>query len=75
MSDQNHERETLLNVTGMTCASCARHVDQALRALDGVSTVEVRLREGQVRVTHDDQPATEAMIAAIEEAGYGATLR
>ncbi|MBN8611544.1 MAG: heavy-metal-associated domain-containing protein [Deltaproteobacteria bacterium] len=75
MNDQTTERETLLNVTGMTCASCARHVDQALRALEGVSAVEVRLREGQVRVTHDERPVPEAMIAAVEEAGYAATPR
>jgi len=27
----SHQRETLLNVGGMTCMSCVRHVDTALR--------------------------------------------
>ena len=67
------EHETILNVTGMTCGSCVRHVDQALTKVEGVTRVEVRLREGQVRVQHDPALApVSALIDAIEEAGYEA---
>ncbi len=74
MSD---ERQTLLTVSGMTCMSCVRHVDHALRDLEGVRAVEVRLREGQVLVEHDvASPSAEAMLEALREAGYrGAPVR
>lgn len=62
---------TTLKVRGMTCGSCARHVDEALRALPGVHDVEVRLQGGEVIVCHDPRLAREAALtAAIAEAGY-----
>lgn len=65
------DRETLLNVTGMTCGGCVRHVDHALRELAGVSAVEVRLCEGEVVVKHDPEKASVAtMLEALREAGY-----
>lgn len=65
------DRVTLLNVSGMTCGSCVRHVDRALRALAGVRDVEVRLREGRVQVKHDPSGAPAAsMIGALRAAGY-----
>ncbi len=67
----SNERETLLKVTGMTCGNCVRHVDHALRDLEGVSAVEVRLREGEVVVKHDAEKArVEALLEALREAGY-----
>lgn len=67
---------TVLNVSGMSCPSCVRHVHAALSALDGVSGVQVRLHEGKVLVKHDGRAAIEAMIAALDEAGYaGAPAR
>ncbi len=67
----NHERETLMNVTGMTCRSCVSHVDRALRAIDGVQAVQVHLQDGTARVAHDPRRApVEALIGALREAGY-----
>jgi len=69
----NGKMESLLDVEGMSCASCVRHVEAALRDLDGIGAIEVRLEEGKVRVQHDPELATRArMIRAIEEAGYAA---
>ena len=65
--------ETLLDVSGMSCGSCVRHVNTALRKLAGVSNVDVRLNEGRVLVEHDtDNPTFEAMAEALEDAGYDA---
>lgn len=70
----SHERETLMNVTGMTCRSCVSHVDRALRGLDGVQAVQVRLQDGTARVTHDArQTPVATLIEAVREAGYDAT--
>ncbi len=67
------KKETILNVTGMTCGSCVRHVDQSLAKIEGVKQIEVRLREGQVRVQHDPALApVSTLIDAIQEAGYEA---
>jgi copper chaperone len=65
------KQTTTLMVDGMTCPSCARHVDTALRRLEGVEAVEVRVRERRVSVVHAGQD-TEAFIEALAEAGYPA---
>ena len=67
------QQQTVLNVEGMTCHSCIRHVESALRDLEGVRGVEVRLQENKAIVDHDGQePSTAAMVEALREAGYGA---
>lgn len=68
-------RETVLRVEGMSCSSCVRHIDTALRGLGGVDAVEVQLREGRVVVKHDAAAApVSAMIAALQKAGYDSAL-
>ncbi|WP_437674806.1 heavy-metal-associated domain-containing protein [Sorangium sp. So ce131] len=64
-------KETLLQVDGMSCPSCIRHINSALRELDGVDKVDVRLREGTVVVRHDPESAPAAALAeAVRRAGY-----
>lgn len=65
------ENETLLAVEGMTCHSCVAHVTRALRDVDGVTHVDVRLAEGRVRVRHT--AAVPHLVEALAEAGYPAT--
>ena len=72
----SQSRETVLTVRGMSCASCVRHVDQALKQLDGVADVEVHLREGKVHVWHDAARApAAALLEAVTAAGYEASAR
>lgn len=60
-----------LTIEGMTCGSCARHVQTALRGVPGVQAVAVRLAEGRADVTYDPAAATpDAMRAAVRAAGY-----
>jgi Cu+-exporting ATPase len=55
----------------MTCASCVRHVEQALTGVDGVLSADVNLITRQAHVTFDPARATrEAMATAITSAGY-----
>ena len=71
----NGHSNIVLSVSGMTCASCVRHVDRALRDLEGVSAVTVRMREGKVAVSHDPSEApVETLIEALREAGYDGAL-
>ncbi len=59
-----------LGVTGMTCASCVRRVEKAIRAVPGVQDVAVNLATERVRVEGAPDPA--AVAAAVERAGYQA---
>ncbi|MBW7926733.1 MAG: heavy-metal-associated domain-containing protein [Fimbriimonadaceae bacterium] len=63
---------TLYNVTGMSCQNCVRHVREAIAALPGVLSVEVDLASGSARVEHTELDDA-ALIAALEDEGYGAT--
>ena len=64
---------TTLRITGMTCNGCVRHVDKALRAVPGVTAVEVSLPEQPAKVVHDPERSPLAgLIAAVEGAGYAA---
>jgi copper chaperone len=66
--------ETLLDVEGMSCASCVRHIQRALDVLEGVQQVEVRLREGQVRVQHGLHVVSDKLIEVLAAAGYPSQL-
>ncbi|MCL1869047.1 MAG: heavy metal translocating P-type ATPase [Promicromonosporaceae bacterium] len=73
MSTPTALREVDLAVTGMTCASCVARVERKLQKLPGVvATVNLPLESAHVVLTepHDD----DALIAAVEAAGYGATI-
>lgn len=69
----SNQRETTFDVVGMSCGSCARRVDRALRELDGVTDVLVSLREGKALVKHEERSSIDAMVEAVRDAGYSAT--
>ena len=57
----------------MTCAACAAHVEKAAGAVDGVSSAAVNLMLGTLVCSYDrDKASPQAIIAAVEAAGYGA---
>lgn len=74
MSTKKDERETTLRVAGMTCGSCGGRVERALRAIAGVTGVQVHVADGLARVTHDGV-SDEALCAAVASAGYEASPR
>jgi Cu+-exporting ATPase len=57
----------------MTCASCANRVEKRLNALDGVSAT-VNFATEKASVAYDDAVAPEQLVAAVESAGYQASL-
>ena len=64
--------ELIFGVTGMTCASCVRRVEKALKKVDGVADASVNLATEKARVAFDSTSTnTLALKAAIEKAGYG----
>lgn len=64
---------TELGITGMSCASCAAHVADALRGVDGVEDAAVNLATERARVTHRASLDIHALIQAVEGAGYEAS--
>jgi Cu+-exporting ATPase len=62
-----------LQIEGMTCASCAARIENVLRKVPNVARAEVNLASEQVRVSGwRGTLETDALIAAIERAGYRA---
>ena len=61
------------DVTGMSCAACSARVEKVVRNVDGVTDVAVNLLTNSMNVEgHADSGA---IIAAVIEAGYGASLK
>jgi Cu+-exporting ATPase len=63
--------EVRLDLEGMTCASCAARIEKKLNALDGVEA-SVNLATEQATVRSDPTVAVDALISAVQSAGYGA---
>jgi copper ion binding protein len=61
---------TVITVTGMTCSHCVHAVQAEIGKLAGVSDVAVDLDTGSVTVSGDPLPGTDALRAAVDEAGY-----
>ena len=71
---QHFTSETALDVSGMSCASCVARVEKALRAVPGVAEASVNLATERATVYSSGAPvATEALLAAVEKAGYSAS--
>ena len=67
-------REKTLQIEGMTCAGCSQAVERALSRVPGVETATVNLLTGEARVRHTDPVSTEALLTAVDAAGYKAAL-
>ncbi len=63
----------IINVEGMMCPRCQAHVQKALEAVEGVSSVEVNLEAKTAAVTLAAEVADAVLTAAVTEAGYEVT--
>ena len=62
-------------VSGMTCTACSAHVEKAVCRVPGVQKVNVSLMTNSMQVDYDQtQTSPDAIIAAVESGGYGASL-
>jgi copper chaperone CopZ len=59
-----------LDVQGMTCSGCVKHVSKALQAVPGVDAVAVDLASGHVKVTTSAPVRSAALIAALKDEDY-----
>lgn len=62
---------TRLLISGMNCEKCVTHVTDAIRGVDGVTSVIVSLKRKSALVRHSGATPSE-LVKAVESAGYGA---
>ena len=60
-------------VTGMSCAACSARVEKAVSKVEGVTSCSVSLLTNSMGV--EGNASAQAVISAVEEAGYGASLK
>ena len=66
--------EKILNVEGMSCNHCTAAVKKALEGIDGVKEADVSLEGKNAKVELDKDVADEALVKAVEDAGYTAKI-
>lgn len=78
----------LFDVTGMSCAACVSHVENVVRKVDGVKSVEVNLLTSSMKVEFENEGESQSensisleeqnqkiiteIIESVSKAGYGA---
>ena len=54
----------------MVCGNCVKHVDKALREIEGITQVEVSLEKKMAQVQLNQDVPDDVLKTAVEEAGY-----
>ena len=70
MATTSEEKSLTIPVEGMTCASCVRHVEQAISKLPGVEAVDVNLATGKAFVRLGAPVSALQIAEAVRDAGY-----
>ena len=65
--------EVVLQIEGMTCASCVARVEKVLLKVPGVMSASVNLATERATIQALSTVPASALKAAVEKAGYGAT--
>jgi Cu+-exporting ATPase len=64
------------DVSGMTCSSCAIHVEKSVRKIEGLGEVRVNLLTNTLSIDVDGDSIAiddQRIVKAVEDAGYGAS--
>ncbi|MDY4474337.1 heavy metal translocating P-type ATPase [Mitsuokella sp.] len=63
-------------ITGMTCSACSARVEKAVSKVDGTKDVSVNLLTNSMQLAYDETKTNvPAIIAAVVDAGYGASVK
>ncbi|MCJ1307452.1 hypothetical protein MMC25_001098 [Agyrium rufum] len=73
---EEHEQYVLsISIGGMTCASCTRANDDAIKNLDFVDSVDVDLMTNSAKVIfHGQEDLAKEVVTTVEDIGYEATI-
>lgn len=64
-----------LSVQDMTCGGCSNSIQNALQAVDGVTSISVNLESRLVVIGFDEGVTTvDALLEAIDDAGFDAVM-
>ncbi|PIA14029.1 heavy metal translocatin [Coemansia reversa NRRL 1564] len=67
--------ETILSVTGMTCASCVHSIERHIGSMEGVQSIKVDLMTGQATVNHNKRVMTpEHVSTCVKDMGFDAQV-
>ena len=72
VKEKEKMKETVLQVKGMMCEHCKKHVENALLKVPGVARVEVSLKENSAKVYSNQEIDRNELINAVKDAGYEA---
>lgn len=67
-------QEKTIDIEGMHCEHCVANVTKALEGVGGVRNVKVSLEEGKATLEAGMLASDEKLIAAVEEAGFKASI-
>ena len=64
------------DITGMTCSACSTRVEKAVTKLNGTAEVSVNLLTNSMQLVYDeDKVDVGQIVEAVEQAGYGASVK
>lgn len=63
-------KSIIINVEGMSCSHCEMAVQKAAESVQGVSSAKASAKKGIVKIKADTVDVTDAVKAAIAEAGF-----
>ena len=67
--------KTLFHIQGMRCAGCSSHIEKDVKAMNGVSTVEINISTGEMVVEYeDDKVSKEDIVKTVINAGFKASV-
>ena len=69
-NEMNEVKKMIVNVDGMSCNNCAKHVKNALEELSNVNSVVVNLDKKNAELTYEGNINKKALENAITDAGY-----
>ncbi len=73
MADKQTAKKVSIALSGMTCASCVSHVEEALRKVVGVSQVSVNLATEKALVEYNSAVVRVGnLVKAVDDSGYRA---
>lgn len=67
---EESKMEKVLNIEGMVCGNCVKHVHKALMEISGIQEAVVELESKTAQVQLSQAVSDEVLKAAIEDAGY-----
>ena len=66
----NNNYNAIIDIEGMMCEMCVKHVKEALESIDGVSNVYVSLKANNAKVLLNDNVSAETIIDTIQKEDY-----